>query len=211
MRFRDRSHAGQELVPKLSQYRNDPNAIVIGLPRGGVVTAYEVAKGLQLPLDVVCPRKIGAPQNPELAIGAITETGEGIFDQSLITYLNVSEDYIEKEVEKEKMQAQRRLKLFRKSRPKICLEGKTVIIVDDGLATGATMKAAIKSVKSEGAEKIVVAVPVSPVDTYKEIQQEVDEIVAIGTPPYFSAVGQFYEDFASTEDEEVVALLNHAK
>lgn len=210
MIFADRREAGERLVPELDKYRNDPNAVVIGLPRGGVVTAFEVAKGLHLPLDVVCPRKVGAPFNPELAIGAITESGEGVFHHDLIARLGVSQRYIDQEVEKEKKVAQRRLALFRKNRPKINLQGKTVIIVDDGLATGATMLAAIKSVKKEKAEKIVVAVPVSPQDTYEKIQEEVDEIVVLGTPAYFAAVGQFYVNFAGTEDEEVVELLRQA-
>lgn len=209
MIFSNRRDAGEKLVPELNKYRNDPNAVVIGLPRGGVVTAFEVAKGLHLPLDVVCPRKIGAPFNPELAIGAITETGEGVFHHDLISGLGVSQKYIEQEVEKEKKVAQRRLALFRKNRPKVSLQGKTVIIVDDGLATGATMQAAIKSVKKEMAERIVVAVPVAPQDIFEKIQEEVDEIVVLDTPAYFAAVGQFYVDFTGTEDEEVVELLTH--
>ncbi len=210
MIFTNRRDAGEKLVPELVKYRNDPNAVVIGLPRGGVVTAFEVARGLHLPLDVVCPRKVGAPFNPELAIGAITETGEGVFQHDLIAHLGISQKYIEEEVEKEKKVAQRRLALFRKNRPKVSLKGKTVIIVDDGLATGATMQAAIKSVKKEMAEKIVVAVPVSPPDIYEKIQEEVDEIVVLDTPALFAAVGQFYVDFAGTEDEEVVELLSLA-
>lgn len=210
MIFTNRKDAGERLVPELIKYRNDPNAVVIGLPRGGVVTAFEVAKGLHLPLDVVCPRKVGAPFNPELAIGAITETGEGVFHYDLISYLGVSPKYIEQEVEKEKKVAQRRLALFRKNRPKIDLQGKSVILVDDGLATGATMQAAIKSVKKEKAEKIVVAVPVAPQDIYEKLQEEVDEIIVLDTPASFSAVGQFYIEFAGTEDEEVVELLSLA-
>lgn len=210
MIFRDRKEGGEKLVPKLAKYKEDPNTIVIGLPRGGVVTAFEVAKGLHLPLDVVCPRKIGAPFNPELAIGAITETGEGIFHQDLIGHLGISRKYIEQEIEKEKLVAQRRLTLFRKNRSKVSLKGKNVIIVDDGLATGATMQAAIKSIRSEGAKKIIVAIPVAPPDTYEKIKEEVDEIVALDTPLYFAAVGQFYEDFTGTEDEEVVQLLQLA-
>lgn len=208
MIFRDRKDGGEQLAQELLKYRNLPEVVVLGLPRGGVVTAFEVAKALHLPLDIICPRKIGAPFNPELAIGAITETGEGVFHYDLISRLGVSERYIQQEVEKEKKQAQRRLTLFRKNRPKINLEGKTVILVDDGLATGATMQAAIKSAKAEGAAKVVVAIPVAPPDTYDKIQEMVDEIIALSTPSFFQAVGQFYEDFSQTEDEEVVELLN---
>lgn len=205
--FRDRREAGQKLVGLLKKYSKDPQTVVIGLPRGGVVTAYEVAQGLQVPLDVVFPRKIGAPYQPELAIGAVTETGEGVFNEDIIAQLNIPEKYIHQEKEKEKLVAQRRLQLYRKNRPKINLEGKTVILVDDGLATGATMKAAIQSVRAEGAGRIVVAVPVSPQDTLEEIKEEVDEVVALQAPSLFYAVGQFYEDFSPTEDDEVIQLL----
>jgi putative phosphoribosyl transferase len=207
MIFKDRTEAGQKLIRPLSHYKNAVNAVVIGLPRGGVVTAYEVAQGLNLPLDVICPRKIGAPFQSELAIGAITETGEGIFDQTLIDRFSISEDYINKTIEQEKAVAKRRLEMYRKNRPKVPLKGKTVILVDDGLATGATMKAAIQSVKAEGAEKIVVAVPVSPSETLEEIRELADEAIALDTPLFFQAVGQFYEDFSQTEDDEVVSLL----
>jgi putative phosphoribosyl transferase len=208
MIFQDRHDAGKQLVHLLAKYKNRPQAIVLGLPRGGVVTAYEVAKGLQLPLDVTCPRKIGAPFNQELAIGAITETGEGVFNEDLITRLEIPEIYISHAIEIEKKQAQRRVNLYRKNRPNLSLEGKTVILVDDGLATGATMKAAIKSVKVAGADKIVVAVPISPPDTFQEIKEEVDEAFCLDTPIFFQAVGQFYEDFSQTEDEEVIELLS---
>lgn len=207
MIFRNRYHAGELLVPQLLKYKNDHNAVVIGLPRGGVVTAFEVAKGLHLPLDIIYPRKIGAPFNPELAIGAITETGEGLMNDRIIVQLGVTDGYIQRTIEKERQIAQQRLQMFRKNQPKIPLENKTVIIVDDGLATGSTMKAAIKSVKSEGASKIVVAVPVSPPDTYEEIKEGVDEAIALSTPPFFAAVGEFFEDFSQTEDREVVELL----
>lgn len=207
MMFRNRAEAGQKLAQPLSKYKSHPDTIVIGLPRGGVVTAYEVAKALSLPLDVTCPRKIGAPFQPELAIGAITETGEGIFDESLIQRFNISQDYIHRTVAQEKSIAKRRLEMYRKNRSKIPLEGKIAILVDDGLATGATMKAAIKSIRAEGADKIVVAVPVSPGDTLEEIKELADEVIALDTPFFFQAVGQFYEDFSQTEDDEVIALL----
>lgn len=208
MIFKDRSDAGRQLVPHLLKHQNAPETVVIGLPRGGVVNAAEVARGLNLPLDVIVPRKIGAPFQTELAIGAITETGEGLFDESLIERFNISQDYINKMVAQEKAVAQRRLQMYRKSRSKIPLEGKTVILVDDGLATGATMKAAIKSVQAEGAIFIIVAVPIAPPDTVQEIQALADEVIVLDTPTYFYAVGQFYEDFSQTEDDEVISLLN---
>lgn len=207
MIFKDRRDGGQKLAPRLQKYKNHSNSVVIGLPRGGVVTAAEVAHALNLPLDVICPRKIGAPMQPELAIGAITETGEGIFDELLIERLNVSTDYIKRTIEKEKAVAQQRMKMYRQNRVKIPLKGKTVILVDDGLATGATMKAAIKSVEAEGVDRIVVAVPVSPPDTFLEIEALVDEVVALDTPAFFQSVGQFYDNFSQTEDGEVIELL----
>ncbi len=211
MIFEDRTDAGKKLAEKLLQYEKIPGGIVIGLPRGGVVAAVEVARRLSLPLDVVCPRKIGAPFNPEYAIGAITETGEGIFNEEAISYLNISSEHIKEIVEFEKKQAQRRLELFRKGLPPRDFKDKIMIIVDDGLATGSTMKAAIKSVKAEGAKKIVCAVPVSPPDTYREISKMVDSIVCLDTPHLFQAVGQFYEDFRAAEDEDVAAIMRAYK
>lgn len=207
MIFKDRKDAGKQLFPLLKNYQDDPDTIVIGLPRGGVVTAYEISHALHLPLDIVCPRKIGAPQNPELAIGAITETGEGNYNARLIEILGVSEGYLKRKVEEEKKIAQHRLNLYRSNRPPRNLKGKKVILVDDGLATGATMKAAIKTVQAEEAEKIIVAVPVSPIETLQEIEDEVDEVVCLSTPVSFAAVGQFYEEFWATTDEEVIKLL----
>jgi putative phosphoribosyl transferase len=207
MLFKDRKEAGVKLAQKLLSYKNQPDTLVLALPRGGVVTGFEVAKALNLPLDVICPRKIGAPFNPELAIGAITETGAGIFNEDLISEFQIPEDYIKRKVAEEKKQAERRLHLFRKDRPKRNVEDKVVILIDDGLATGSTMKAAIQTVKNEGAAKIVVAVPVAPSETCFEIEQEVDEVVVLAIPSFFAAIGQFYEDFSQTEDEEVVELL----
>lgn len=208
MIFKNRQDGGKRLVPALRKFQKDPNAVIIGLPRGGVVTAAEIAKELKLPLDVIVPRKIGAPMQPELAIGAITETGEGIFDESLISRLGVSQSYINHEVEHQKKVSQNRLQMYRKNKPKINLEGKTVILVDDGLATGATMKAAIKSAQAEGAGRIVVAVPVAPPETVEEIRELADEVIVLDTPIFFQAVGQFYDDFSATEDDEVIALLH---
>jgi len=205
--FDDRVDAGKQLADKLLHYKEDPNAIVIGLPRGGVVLSAEVAKMLHLPMDVVCPRKLGAPMNPEFAIGAITETGEGIFNEEAINYLQVSDHYLEKIIEEEKEQARRRLKLYRQGMLPRNLKDKVIIIVDDGLATGSTMKAAITSVKAEGAQKIVAAVPVSPIDTYEEIRLMVDEIVCLSLPPLFQAVGQFYNHFGQTSDDDVVEIM----
>lgn len=210
MIFKNREEAGRQLIPLLIKYQKQPDTVVIGLPRGGVVNAFEVAKGLSLPLDVVFPRKIGAPHNHELALGAVTETGEGFFNENLIRYLDVDAGYLDQEKQNESKVARKRLMLYRKVCPKINLEEKTVILVDDGLATGATMKAAIHAVKAEGAAAIVVAVPVAPPDTFEEIKEMVDEVVAIDTPLSFQAVGQFYDEFFPVEDETVMDLLRKA-
>lgn len=204
----DREDAGIRLADALSAYKEEEETIVIGLPRGGVVVAYEVARTLNLPLDVTVPRKIGAPMNPEFAIGAITETGEGIFHDTVISDLRITEDYLKEAVAHEREVAKKRLALFRKGNPPRDLRGKTVLIVDDGLATGATMQAAIASIKKEGAKKIVVAVPVAPIDTAAEIEELVDELVCLSTPAEFHAIGQFYQTFGQTSDDEVVEILS---
>jgi putative phosphoribosyl transferase len=205
--FRDRKDAGEQLAKLLSAYKKQKNVVVLGLPRGGVVTAAAVARFLEAPLDVICPRKVGAPHNPELALGAITETGTGFFNESLIRQLGVSRKYLDEERAKEQKKAEMRMDLFRKGRPPLDLASKTVILVDDGLATGATMKAAILSLRGQKAKKIVVAVPVSPADTAREVQEMCDELVCMETPWLFQAVGQFYANFAQTEDTEVVEIL----
>lgn len=205
--FHDRQDAGKQLADALAAYKDLPHVLIIGLPRGGVVLAYEVALFLHQPLDVICPRKIGSPSNQELAIGAVTETGQGYFNEPLIHALGVSPEYIARKCEEQQAVAKRRLDLFRKDLPPIAFESKTVIIVDDGLATGATMKAAIQSIKGQHAAKIVAAVPVSPPDTAQEIAAMCDELICLAMPQHFQAVGQFYEVFTQTEDDEVLALL----
>lgn len=207
MRFRNRAEAGKELAKKLQHFKGNTQTLVVGLPRGGVPIAYEIAQELNLPMDIICPRKIGAPMNKEFAIGAITETGKGLFDEENIRFLGITKDYIASEVEKEMEVAKRRLESYRLGAPKRILKGQTVILADDGLATGATMKAAIASSKSEGAARVIVAVPVAPSDTLEEIRDLSDGAYCLYTPGYFQAVGQFYEDFNPTEDEEVIQLM----
>ena len=211
MIFKDRQEAGRKLISKLQQYKDRADVIVLGLPRGGIVTAFEIAQGLNLPLDLIVTRKIGAPDNPEFAIGAITEDGEGIFDAVTISTYRISRQYIDEEIKKEKKEAERRLKVYRENRPPLNLQDKTVILVDDGVATGATLRAAIRSAKIKNAKKIVVAVPVIARDILEKIKTEVDEMVYLDTPLFFSAIGSFYEVFAQTEDEEVIALMKKAK
>jgi putative phosphoribosyl transferase len=211
MIFKDRIDAGQKLAEALEKYKNAKDTVILALPRGGVVTGFEVAKELNLPLDIVVPRKIGAPGNPEFAIGAITETGEGIFDEETIKTYGISKDYIENETKKEKAEAERRLKLYRGERPCLVLKDKTVILLDDGLATGLTMRAAIKTVKTHEPKKIIVAFPVGASDSIEILKREADEVVYLDAPFFFGAVGAFYEEFGQTTDEEVIELLRKAE
>lgn len=207
MLFNDRKQAGEELAERLVKYKDQPQCLVVGLPRGGVVTAVAVAKKLHLPLDVVCPRKLGAPFNQEFAIGAITESGEAYLDQEVIRRYGVSPAYLEGIQQQQQQEAQRRLKLYRSGKPPIDFTDKTVILVDDGIATGATMKAAILSVKGRSARQVVVATPVIPPETVPEIAELADELIVIAAPAGFMAVGQFYRDFSQTTDAEVIELL----
>lgn len=208
MIFHDRQDAGKKLAFLLKEYDRKKNAVVIGLPRGGVVTAFEIAQYLHLPLDVICPRKIGAPFNPELAIGAVTHNGALYLNDDLIEPLGIDKNYIETEGANQKKESERRMQLFRKNKPPLDVKGKTVILVDDGLATGATMKAAIFCIKSLEAKKIVGAIPVAPRDSLFEVKQLADEVFCLYTPDSFMAVGQFYEFFNQTSDEEVIELLS---
>ena len=208
--FADRVDAGKRLVSAL---RNlvDKDAVVLAIPRGGVVVGYEVAKALGFPLDVIIPRKIGAPDQPELAIGAVTEDGTVLLDESLVERLQVSDYYIKKESEAQRLEIQRRLKLYRGDVPYPNLANRDVILVDDGIATGSTMKAALASVRKRGAKNVVVAVPVGPPSTIIELEQEADRVVCLQTPESFYAIGQFYRDFTQTSDEEVTMLLKLAR
>ena len=168
---------------------------------------YEVARALDIPLDVIIPRKLGAPSNPELAIGAVAEDGTVILNEELVSYLGVTKEYIKEESAKQRVEIERRLKSFRGSAPYPNLKNRTIIVVDDGIATGYTMKAALASVRKRGAKTVVMAVPVGPASTIAEMQKEADQVICLHTPDSFYAIGQFYEDFAQTTDEEVTRLL----
>jgi putative phosphoribosyl transferase len=204
--FADRVDAGRRLASALKALVGK-DAIILAIPRGGVVVGYEIAKTLDLPLDVIIPRKIGAPGNPELAIGAITEDGTVLIDDRLVERLQVSEGYIEKESETQKLEIQRRLKLYRGDIPYPILKNRDVILVDDGIATGSTMKAALASVRKRGAKTVVIAIPVGPPSTIRELEKEADRVVCLHTPEFFYAIGQFYENFTQTQDDEVTRLL----
>lgn len=205
--FRNREDGGNQLALLLQKYKNHSSAIVLGLPRGGVVTAHALARELKLPLDILSLRKIGAPQNPELALGAVSATGEVFLNEDLIARLGVSRRDLQEKIDNEKRRAEERFQKFRKGRPPLQLEGKTVILVDDGLATGATMQAAILAAKEQRAGRVVVAVPVAAPDSLEEVERNADEVACLATPYFFQAVGEFYEDFSQTEDEEVERLL----
>ncbi len=214
-RFRDRTDAGRQLAPLLKNYANRLDAIVLGLPRGGVPVAYEVAQALQLPLNICVVRKLGVPDNRELAMGAITAGGVRVLNDAVIRELSISEQSLEQITSAELKEVQRRDQLYRMSGdvsssqqfsgPTIL--DRTLILVDDGLATGATMRAAIEVLRSQRPKDIVVAVPVAPRLAYEELQNEVDEVVCVTIPSSFRAIGQWYEDFTQTKDEEVRNLL----
>jgi putative phosphoribosyl transferase len=208
--FTDRIDAGKRLALALKDF-SGKNGVVLGIPRGGVVVGYMIAKALNLPLDVIIPRKIGAPDNPELAIGAVAEDGTAILDGNLIKYLGVSQEYVTEETERQKQEIVRRLKLYRQDTSYLNLRGLDVIVVDDGIATGSTMKAALASVKNRGAASITVAVPVGPPSTIEELKKMSDRVVCPYKPEFFQAIGEFYADFSQTSDEEVLRLLEENK
>ncbi len=208
MRFKDRKDGGAQLAQSLLQYKDQPDTIVIGLPRGGVITAAEVAKKLNLPLDIMVPRKIGAPFNEELAVGAVTQDGDVVWNESILKTAHLEPSDLIDTIQKEKKESARRLLAYRGNKPILNLENKTVIIVDDGIATGATMRAAIASAKKQQAKKIVVATPVSTPETLQNIGQEVADVVSVLMPTAFLGISAFYESFPQTTDEEVIALLS---
>jgi predicted phosphoribosyltransferase len=206
-RFPDRVEAGRQLAEKLTAYRGHANAIVLGLPRGGVPVAHEVAARLGLPLDVFVVRKLGVPGYEELAMGAIASGNVLVLNDDVMRALPNAEAILEAVRAREKVELQRRETRYRQGRPAPDLKGQVIILVDDGLATGATMRAAVAALRKQGVAKIVVAVPVGAPETCHEIQSVADETVCAITPAFFQGVGQFYEDFSQTSDEEVRELL----
>ena len=207
--LKNRVEAGKQLAQTLNTVSE--NAIVLAVPRGGVVVGYEVAKSLGIPLDVIVTKKIGAPENPELAIGAVAEDGTFILDEDLARRLYVPKEYINEEVERMRQEIQRRLVRYRGNVPYPSLKGREVIIVDDGVATGSTLKAALRLLRHKGAKTVTVAVPVGPPDTIQELEKLADRVVVLQTPEPFYAIGQFYVDFTQTDDEEVAELLKQSR
>src|SRR2546421_10429714 len=208
--FRNRAEAGQQLADRLEEYAGRDDIIVLGLPRGGVPVAYEVAKRLRATLDVFIVRKLGVPGFEELAAGAIASGGVRVLNEEVMRAIPYAEEAIEAVTVRETAELERREQIYREGRPSPELRDRVVILVDDGLATGATMRAAGKALRQRGAAKIVVAVPVGPPDTCREFEDEADEVVCASEPEFFQAVGQYYEDFSQTSDDEVRELLARA-
>jgi putative phosphoribosyl transferase len=205
--FPNRIEAGRVLAEKLGKYADRDDVIVLGLPRGGVPVANEVAKRLRAPLDVFIVRKLGVPGFEELAAGAIASGGVRVLNEDVMRAIPHADQAIDTITARETTELQRREQIYREGRPAPELRDRIAILVDDGLATGATMRAAIKALRQRGAAKIVVAVPVGPPDTCHEIEEQADETICLSTPEFFQAVGQYYEDFSQTTDEDVRELL----
>ncbi|HEY3393086.1 MAG TPA: phosphoribosyltransferase [Lacipirellulaceae bacterium] len=209
--FRDRSHAGQLLAEKLSKYANRPDAIVLALPRGGVPVGYEVARDLNIPLDVFIVRKLGVPGYEELAMGAVATGGVRVLNEQVVHNLNIPESVINAVADWETEEIRRREERYRGDEPPPDVRARTVILVDDGLATGATMLAALKALRQQRPARIVVAVPTAAPETCEQMKAEADEAVCAITPEPFYAVGLWYENFSQTTDEEVRELLAAAR
>ncbi len=210
MLFRDRADAGRALAERLAHYRGRANLRVLGLPRGGIPVAHEVARALGAPLDVFVVRKLGVPGHEELAMGAIATGGVRIVNRDVVSSFGIDAATIDRVALAEQAELERREAAYRGGRRAVDVAGATVILVDDGLATGSTMRAAVAAIREQRPERVVVAVPVAAPQTRDEFSREVDEIVCVATPDPFLAVGRFYEDFSQTTDREVSALLQQA-
>lgn len=210
-RFQDRSEAGKILAAHVAKAVDDPDIIVLALPRGGVPVAFEVARSLRAPMDIYVVRKLGLPGEEELAIGAIASGGVRVLNRALIAHLQIPEELIERVTAQQSIELERREQLYRGTRGLIPLRGHTTILVDDGLATGATMLAAVRSVRAQQPRRIVVAVPVASSSACEDIREDVDQIVCVVTPEPFLAVGAWYDDFSQTSDSEVRSLLAQSR
>lgn len=208
--FRDRSEAGQLLARKLTHYGGSKDTAVLALPRGGVPVAFEIARQLHLPLDILLVRKLGAPTQPELAMGAIAAGGIHILDRVMIRQLGITEEELATSISEEAAELQRREQIYQSCRSNVTLSNQNVIVVDDGIATGSTMLAAIQVLQSQQTAKIIVAVPVAPPHARREIESVAHEFICLQLSEYFPAVGSFYRDFSQLNDEEVCRLLTLA-
>jgi len=211
MLFKDRQEAGRRLAAELLKYR-EQRPVVLALPRGGVPVGFEIATALDAPLDVVLVRKIGAPWMPELAVGAIAEGEplETIIERETVAALGVTQKYLDEEIARQTSEIERRRQLYRKTRPRSDIKGCTAIVVDDGIATGATMRAALRAVRREGPSKLVLAVPVAAASTLAKLRGEVSDIVCLSSPEDFGAISVFYADFRQVDDAVVNELLAQA-
>ncbi len=209
MLFQDRRHAGELLAKKLYSYRGR-SPLILAVPRGGVSVALPLWRSLGGELDLIITRKIGAPGQPELAVGAVTGEGYVLLNESLAAQLKLPGGYVERVSAEEQAEIKRRLRLYRGERPLPDIEGRLVMLIDDGVATGFTLRAALQGIKQRRPQKLVLAVPVGPPETLTRLSREVDEICYIEAPPYFAAVGQFYRDFRQVHDSEVTAALKEA-
>lgn len=207
MPFKDRTEAGRMLASKLKPYAGRQDVVVLGVPRGGVPVAFELAAELKLPLDVFVLRKLGVPGQEELAFGAVAEGGVRVLDREIVDFLNLSPAQIGKVAQEELRELDRRLLLYRAGRPATEVRGRTVILVDDGIATGSSARAAIEALRQLSPAKIVLAVPVAPASTCARLRLLVDDLVVLDAPEHFYAIGQFYEDFSPVTDESVIDLL----
>ncbi|GAA0377427.1 hypothetical protein GCM10010319_64980 [Streptomyces blastmyceticus] len=209
MRFRDRVDAGRRLAERLGHLRAE-DTVVLGLPRGGVPVAFEVARALAAPLDVILVRKLGVPSHSELGFGAIGEDGVRVVHDDIVRMSRVDEDDLADVQRREEAELARQARRFRGGRERIPLAGRTAVVVDDGVATGATAAAACRVARAQDAARVVLAVPVAPPDAAEELRAEVDELVCLSVPSVFFAVGEWYQDFSQTTDEEVVDLLRRS-
>jgi len=209
--FRNREEAGRMLAEKLSHYRNDPTGLILALPRGGVAVGYQLSLALHIPLDVFITRKIGAPGNPEYAIGAVAETGSRYLNQEAISSFDLSRHELERLIHAQEKEIARRRDLYRQGRPLPQLTGRTVLLVDDGIATGSTFMASALAIRSLQPRSLVGVIPVGPPSTMREVRAHVNELMVLMTPDPFYAVGDFFVDFTQVEDRDVVEYLNLAE
>jgi putative phosphoribosyl transferase len=209
--FADRSEAGRRLAEQLLRFK-DQRPVVLALPRGGVPVGFEVAQALDAPLDLVLVRKIGAPFQPELAVGAVVDGGrpETVVNEDLVRESHIPESYIAEESARQLREIERRRELYLAGRARVPVEGRTAIVVDDGIATGATMEAALHATRRANPKRLVLATPVAPPDTIERLRHQADDVVCLATPRLFAAIGAFYADFRQLSDEEVVDLLRRA-
>jgi putative phosphoribosyl transferase len=208
--FKDRTDAGQQLAKALDEFAGNDNVVVLALPRGGVPVAYEVARALQAPLDVMVVRKLGVPGQRELAMGAIASGNIRVMNEGIVNQLAIPQKAIDEVVEEERIELERRERLYRGSERRYPIEGKVIILVDDGIATGATMRAAIAAINQQQPKQLVVAVPTAALDSCQRISDEVDRMVCLSTPEPYIAVGCWYRRFSQTRDDEVTQLLQKA-